>query len=193
MIDPNLIQSHRKIEKSPARSEFVLYVLPGFIALEIFHAFYPIRERSDIIHISWSIVYGLMIASLIKLMDARVLSGWLHSSDSGIPSTLFTLSLVVAGILVGLARSLLHLIRFRLGNTHRLKFLLPDPQTIWAKVNHPSVKDWAVVYLDDGSIYMGYIKSYTNDPRGNDQDFLLSGARRIADDLSTQMQSESSS
>ena len=40
-----------------------------------------------------------------------------------------------------------------------------------------------MVFLNDGSIYRGYIKSYTFDPDATDQDFLLSEAVRVNEDL----------
>ena len=49
--------------------EFILYVVPGFIAAEIFHAKYPVRERSDAIQISWSVVYGLAITYALRWLD----------------------------------------------------------------------------------------------------------------------------
>lgn len=51
-------------------------------------------------------------------------------------------------------------------------------------VNSPDNKDWAVIFLDDGSIYSGWISDYRFDPDSSDQDFLLSKAKRVDDDLS---------
>jgi hypothetical protein len=40
-----------------------------------------------------------------------------------------------------------------------------------------------VVYLDDGSIYLGWIKDFTFDPDADDNDFLLADAKRVDDQL----------
>ena len=40
-----------------------------------------------------------------------------------------------------------------------------------------------MVYLDDGSIYIGYIYEYRFDPDCDDQDFVLSDAKRVDEDL----------
>jgi len=50
------------------------------------------------------------------------------------------------------------------------------------KVNRPS-NDYAVVYVDDGSIYLGWIKDYTFDPDAEDNDFLLADAKRVDEQL----------
>jgi len=41
------------------------------------------------------------------------------------------------------------------------------------------------VYLDDGAIYLGWIKEYTFDPDVESNDFLLAGAKRVDDNLNT--------
>jgi hypothetical protein len=59
-------------------------------------------------------------------------------------------------------------------------------QSIWAKVNGPRATDWAVVFADDGAIYMGWIKEFTYIPDADDNDFLLSRAKRLNEDGSHQ-------
>ncbi|MFQ5751924.1 MAG: hypothetical protein ACE5HI_07995 [bacterium] len=43
--------------------------------------------------------------------------------------------------------------------------------------------DSAVVFINDGSIYMGKIDYFTFDPNADNQDFRLINARRINDNL----------
>jgi hypothetical protein len=45
--------------------------------------------------------------------------------------------------------------------------------------------DWSVVYLDDGSIYLGVVHQYRSNPNDQDQDFLLAKAQRVDDKLQT--------
>jgi hypothetical protein len=69
----------------------------------------------------------------------------------------------------------------------RFEGIAPDPQSIWVKVNRPS-NDYAVVYVDDGSVYLGWIKDYTFDPDAEDNDFLLADAKRLDEQLSCKPQ-----
>ena len=54
---------------------------------------------------------------------------------------------------------------------------------MWVDVNDRTNKDWAIVYLDDGSIYLGWISNYTFNPNQQNHDFLLSNAKRLYDNL----------
>ena len=49
-------------------------------------------------------------------------------------------------------------------------------------MNGTQASDWAVVFTDDGAIYMGWIKEFTYYPDADDNDFLLSRARRLNED-----------
>ncbi len=66
-----------------------------------------------------------------------------------------------------------------------LGFIAPDVQSIWAKVNQAHSTDWAVIFTDDGAIYMGWIEEFTYDPDAEDNDFLLSAAERLNDDFTS--------
>src|SRR5437588_285283 len=82
-------------------------------------------------------------------------------------------------VLLGVLRIGLNFARFFLASHWpRLEGIAPDPQSIWAKINRPS-DDYAVVYVDDGSIYFGWIEDYTFDPDAKDNDFLLADAKRV--------------
>ena len=45
---------------------------------------------------------------------------------------------------------------------------------------------WAVIFLDDNSIYLGFIGTYRYDPDATDQDFLLAKAKRVDENLNVQ-------
>jgi len=66
-----------------------------------------------------------------------------------------------------------------IGADHSLEFTL----VIWLKVNLPETKDWAVVFLNDRSIYTGWIKEYSFDPDNAYHDFLLARAKRVDENL----------
>jgi hypothetical protein len=87
-------------------------------------------------------------------------------------------------MIVGLLKIFIHVIRFKLSIKYpKLQFIAPDPQSIWVKINSPINKCWAVVYTDDNSIYLGWISEYSSNPHIENQDFLLSKAKRVDDKL----------
>ncbi len=106
------------------------------------------------------------------------------SETSGFPASRFVAALLSAAVLVAFVRAGLHWIRFRVGiRWSWLGCIVPDPQSTWARVNQSSNTDWAVVFLADGSMYVGWIDQYTFNPNVENQDFLLGQARRVEEDL----------
>ena len=164
--------------------EFIVYVVPGFLSIEIYRSAYPAKQKSEFAHIGWSILFGILIVVLIKWTDRSILNNQLFSNQPGIPGIRYTFALLIGGILIGLGRVGLHNFRYYVSRRFKkLKNIAPDPQSIWAIVNNKTNRNWAVVYLDDGSIYLGYISKYTFDPDLDNQDFLLSSAKRIDEQL----------
>lgn len=164
--------------------EFVLYVTPGFVAIQVYRGWYPVRQVGDFAQVCWSIVYGVVIFALVKFLDERLLNYALNSNASGFPNPTFLLSLFVGGLVTGMLRIGIDLLRFRISARYKaLSKLAPDPQSIWAKVNHQLPDEWVVVFLDDGAIYLGYIRSYRFDPDEDNQDFLLAKAKCVNEDL----------
>lgn len=162
----------------------ILYIIPGFLAMEVYHAAYPVRERDNFILSTWSIIYGAAISSFVKFIDSHLLKNALHSDSSSLPSFSFLIVLIVFGLLVGFLGVLFNKIRFWISQKWpKFKKIAPIPQSTWAKINAYSNIDWAVVFLDDGSIYLGWIKDYTYDPNSENQDFLLSHASCVDESL----------
>lgn len=167
-------------------TEFILYVLPGFIALQIYHKIYPAKQKSDLIYISWSIILGIVITNIILLIDKNYLGKQLYPELTEFPGFLFILCIIASGIVFGLLFSLSHELRYKIGIKYGWKFLIPDSLSIWAKINQKWNKDWAVVYLEDKSIYLGNIKYYSYDPNNSDHDLLLGQAKRVDNELKVQ-------
>lgn len=164
--------------------EFVLYVIPGFLSVEIYRTIYPAKQKSEFAQIGWSILFGVLIVVTVKWVDKSIFNNQLYSNTQEFPGIRFTAALLSCGVFVGFVRVLLHFIRFQLSQRYKLcKDLSPDPQSIWAQINQPNNKCWAVVFLEDDSIYMGYISRYTFDPDNTDQDFLLGEAKRVDENL----------
>jgi len=76
--------------------------------------------------------------------------------------------------------------KFRLwisGKSTFLKHFAPPPLSYWAEIIMKSFDNWAVIFLDDGSIYLGWIKNFNMDLKSENQDFLLSNAKRVDENL----------
>jgi hypothetical protein len=165
-------------------AEFVVYAMPGFLALHIYRSVYPVKGLSEFLQAAWSIIYGVVLASLVRALDAAYLGQALHSADEGFPKLAFVFALVVAGLAWGGVLVAINKSRTLLSGRFRVfHFIAPDVQSIWAKVNQAQVTDWAVVYTDDGTVYMGWIKEFTYDPDADDNDFLLSKAKCVDENL----------
>jgi Family of unknown function (DUF6338) len=166
-------------------ADFVLYVMPGFIALQLYRAKYPVKGLTEFLQVSWCLIYGIALAGTVRWVDHRFLRSSLYSDDGGLPWLRFIIALAVAGLLLGVLLISVRWTRFALARKYLgLRGLEPDPQSIWVKVNQPS-SEYAVVYLDDGSIYLGWIKEYAFVPEAESNDFLLAGAKRVDEQLNT--------
>ncbi len=140
-------------------AEFIIYAMPGFLALHVYRTVYPVKGLSEFLQVAWSLIYGVVLASVVRAVDFRLLNLRLRSEDTGFPSLIFVLVLILAGLIWGFCLVGLNKGRIILSTRFRsLSFIAPDVQSIWAKVNQPSNTDWAVVYADDGAIYVGWIK-----------------------------------
>jgi hypothetical protein len=102
-----------------------------------------------------------------------------------IPGLRFTVAIFVSGVIAGLL--LIGQVEFRnflSREIQLLRWLSSGTNSVWLKINNARNEDWVIVYLDDKSIYTGWISNYTYDPNYQDQDFLLSKASRLREDLS---------
>jgi hypothetical protein len=164
-------------------AEFIVYAMPGFVALQLYRNLYPIKGLTEFLRVAWSLIYGVCLASLVRGLDARYLDHSLHSADEGFPRFSFILALVAAGVVWGFVLAGFTRLRLFLSDTYpSLDFISPDVQSIWASINQTQA-GWAVVFTDDGAIYLGWIGEFTYLPDAADNDFLLSDATRLNDDF----------
>lgn len=164
--------------------EFILYVLPGFLAIEIYRSAYPAKSKNNFSLVTWSVIFGVLIVTLINLLDSSCLNYYLESNKEGFPGYKYILALLIGGLLLGYLRILIHYLRFKISTKYEVfEKIAPNPLSIWAKINQKSNNDWAIVYLDDQTKYLGYISDYKFDPDSENQDFLLKEARCVDDDL----------
>ena len=80
-------------------AEFIVYAMPGFLALHIYRGVYPVRGLSEFLQAAWSLIYGVVLSSFVRGLDARYLGNQLHSADNGFPRLPFILGLVTAGVI----------------------------------------------------------------------------------------------
>ncbi|MHA1568670.1 MAG: DUF6338 family protein [Alphaproteobacteria bacterium] len=179
-----------------------IYLIPGFVAREMFLARYPVRKKSTVELIIWSIIYSFVILIALCIIseifdDPRLNYFNRDTSSLGVKSYLLIL---VGGVILGVMLILQREIRFWIDKKipdpfqekpfFDLRFRLwmgirsvlripPDPGAVWPMVNKQEQGSFAAVFLNDGSIYLGWIGQFTYDPNASEQDFLLQDAKKI--------------
>ncbi len=164
--------------------ESILYLAPGFVALEFYRYIYPAKFRNQFTQISWSLITGFFIYVILLLLDRKFFGNSVVTDNEGFPTIWYVLFIPPVGFLFGCILVLVHYSRVKIAGWFKWSdFIAPDSLSTWATINKSWNRDWAVVYLRDGSIYLGGISSYTYDPNSKDQDFLLGNALRVDEDL----------
>lgn len=82
-------------------AEFIVYAMPGFMALHIYRSVYPVKGLSEFLQAAWSLIYGVVLASFVRGIDARYLDHRLHSADDGFPRLPFILRFADCGRCMG--------------------------------------------------------------------------------------------
>ena len=170
----------------PFKDVFVLllYLLPGFLSLQLYRAKYPAKKLSDIEIIIWSIVHTFSIHVLLAGLSILISRPWLNflvkKSSEIEPAEVFTL--MAAGFLWGFLLIFWHWSRRKLPI-----FGEPDPMNIWFKIADLAAREekWAVVRVKDGPMYLGWLKEFSYDPAQENQDFYLSPAHLVDDNLTS--------
>lgn len=168
----------------PFKDVFVLllYLLPGFLSLQLYRAKYPAKKLSDIEIIIWSIVHTFFIHVVLAGLSIVLSTPWLNflgkaSKEVG-PGEVF--ALLAAGLLWGFLLIFWHWSRRKLPILGE-----PDPLNIWFKIVVLAAREekWALVRVKQGPIYLGWIKDFSFDPAQENQDFYLSPAHLVDDSL----------
>lgn len=172
--------------EAPFKDVFVLllYLLPGFLSLQLKRAKYPAKKLSDIETIIWSVAHTFFIHVILAGLSALLSDPRLNflakkSSEIG-PAEVFTLMAV--GFLWG------SLLIFWHWSQRKLPiFGEPDPLNIWFKIADLAAREekWAVVRVKEGPVYLGWIKDFSYDPAQENQDFFLSPAHLVDNNLTS--------
>ena len=161
----------------------LLYLVPGFLARQLFRARYPAKRLSQFEGVVWSIIHSLIIllglTGIAWVFDSDKLDILRHSQNPLIqPKTILVLLIggfVWGGILIGY---------------HRLLTLMPfvpspDPQAVWPVVatHAPKNELWMLIRTKQGTLYLGWLEQYSFDPAADDHEFVLCPAYLVDDDL----------
>lgn len=164
----------------------LLFLVPGFLAIQLYRAKYPAKRITQLEIVIWSILHSFVIHWLLSgaavLFESEELDMLRHSSDSVIdPGTIAVL--LAGGLVWGLALILFHWCRVR------VPFLPnPDPQALWpvAAEGIEGQQLWALVRTKQDYLYMGWIQQYSFDPTAEDHEVLLRPAYFVNEKLEVQ-------
>jgi len=171
--------------KVPFGDVFVLllYLLPGFLAIQIYRKKHPAKQASQFEVVVWSVLHSFIV--LLLLAGASYTFGLsslnlLEQSGSSKIGATSIMVLLAGGSLWGFVLIGSHWCRTK------LPFLRsPDPLAIWpvaaARVARNQL--WALVRTKEGRLYLGWIEKYSFDPSMEDHDFLLRPAYLVNEDL----------
>ena len=174
--------------KLPFGDAFVLllFLLPGFLAMQIYRARYPAKRLSQFEVIVWSVLHSFVvhlgIAGFALVLGRSDLDLLNHGTNSSIhPSTIAVL--LGGGIVWGAVLVAFHWVRVK------LPFLpSPDSLAIWPLAAGGSAEDelWVVARTKQGAVYLGWVEKYSFDPTAEDHDFLLRPAYLVDPDLNVE-------
>ena len=151
----------------------LLYLTPGFLAMQLYRVSYPAKRISQFENVAWSIVHSFFVllglAFTAWMLDNNELNLFNLNGQAQIqPKTI--LVLLVGGIVWSV-----FLIGFHWVRTF-IPFLPdPDPQAIWPVVasSSPDNELWALVRTKQGIHYFGWLDKYSFDPAAESHEFVL--------------------
>ena len=161
----------------------MLYLTPGFLAMQLYRVSYPAKRTSQFESIAWSIVHSFIVllglAGAAWIFDNNDLN--LFNLDSYAPIQPKTISVLLIGGLVW------YLILVGIYRSRKFIPLLPDPgsQAIWPIVANRAPDDelWALVRTKQGLQYFGWLDKYSFDPAAENHEFVLRPAYLLDADL----------
>lgn len=161
----------------------LLYLLPGFVAMQLYRACYPAKRQSQFEIIVWSLLHSF----IIRLGIEGAASGLGYSDlDLLTPATgsAIRASMIAIPLVGGLAWGGVLIASF--GIRFHIPFLRnPDLQAVWPAIADSAPKEnlWVLVRTEQGFRYLGWVTRYSFDPEAEDHDFHLRPAYLVDDDL----------
>ena len=161
----------------------LLYLTPGFLAMQFYRVSYPAKRMSQFESIAWSIVHSFIVllglAGTAWIFDNSALN--IFNLNRNAPIQPETILVLLAG---GIVWSF-----FLIGFYWFRKFIPflpdPDPQAIWPVVatHAPDDELWALVRTKQGIHYFGWLDKYSFDPAAENHEFVLRPAYLLDADL----------
>ena len=158
-------------------STLLIHLVPGFLAFQLYKAFYITKPRSQFEDIIWSVINSFFIRLAIEVVN--LCTEFEFALTSLGPISILTAlvgGLLWGGVLIGARWLWLH-IPFS-----------PDPDhlAIWvsiaSKVNKEAL--WFDVRTKLGVHYVGWLAEYSFNPSFEDHEYLLKPAYAVEDNLS---------
>jgi hypothetical protein len=163
----------------------LLYVLPGFLAWEIYYSYFPAKKKSDFGEIAWSIIISIALYTIVKITDSKLKLN-LFQDGSVFPRVRTIIILFILGAIFGAILIGIRTLRFYCANRFlTLSFVKPQEKSTWAAINSKKESSWACIKTTDGTMYLGYISLWKYDPNDTEYDLLLSQARKVDENLDT--------
>ena len=161
----------------------LLYLTPGFLAMQLYRVSYPAKRMSQFEHVASSIVHSFIVllglAGIAWIFDNSALN--IFNLNRYAPIQPKTILVLLAG---GIVWSL-----FLIGFHWSRKFIPflpdPDPQAIWPVISTHAPDDelWALVRTKQGIHYFGWLDKYSFDPAADNHEFVLRPAYLLDADL----------
>lgn len=162
----------------------LLYLAPGFLAMQLYRVHYPAKRMSQFEGVAWSIIHSFIVllglAGTSWLFDHKDLYLFNLTRDDAPIQPKTILILLVGGLvwyffLIGLYR------------LRRLIPFMPDPdsQVIWPVVANYAADNelWTLVRTKQGIHYFGWLDNYSFDPAAEHHEIVLRPAYLLNADL----------
>lgn len=168
----------------------LLYLLPGFVAMQMYEARYPTIRQSQFELIVWSLLHSFIIRLGI---EGTALGLGYPDLDLLAPATGSAIrpAMIAIPLVGGLAWGGILIASFRI-RFHASFLQNPNLQAVWPTIADSAPKEnlWAFVRTKQGFRYLGWVTQYSFDPGGEDHDFHLRPAYLVDDDLLIQRKLE---
>ena len=162
----------------------LLYLAPGFLAMQLYRVHYPAKRMSQFESVAWSIIHSfivlLVLAGTSWIFDYKDLYLFNLARDDA-PIQPETILILLVGGLVWY---------FFLIGFYRLRRLIPfipapDSQVIWPVVTNYAADNelWTLVRTKQGIHYFGWLDNYSFDPAAEHHEIVLRPAYLLNADL----------
>lgn len=152
--------------------EILLWIIPGYIMTLIIETFTLKKHLEKYEIVLHSLLYSFILNTIYLLIGK--LSKLVIKKNEIFDNTLFNqvlmliLSILIGFIFVKFILSKVNKTIYKLFN----KSMSPET-TVWIKAMDNPKGAWARVYLKNGLVYTGTLRSYTNNPNDNNLEILL--------------------